>query len=110
MVLRTNHLPKGVLMKSNACIITIADIAAELCADSVRVLTVAELREQDAREAELDALYEEWMSEMLGEYNCDRETYNWLRNPKNWDAEFYGDVFKDFYGFRPWQSPQEWWG
>lgn len=96
-------------MKSNAIIITISDIAAELCADSVRVLTIAELREQDAIQAEIDAQHEEWLREMRGEYEYDRETYNWLRNPENWDVEFYGDVFKDFYGFRLHQPPSAWW-
>lgn len=56
-------------MKSNAIIITISDIAAELCADSVRVLTIAELREQDAIYAEIEARHEEWLREMRGEYD-----------------------------------------
>lgn len=31
----------------------------------------------------------------------ERETYEWLQDPKNWDSEIYSDVFKDYYGYRP---------
>ena len=56
-------------MKSNAIAITLSDIKAELCADSVRVPSIAELCEMDAIYASIDARHDEWLQEMLGVYD-----------------------------------------
>lgn len=56
-------------MKSNAIAITLSDIKAELCADSVRVPSIAELREMDDIYAAIAELEEEWFNEMLGVYD-----------------------------------------
>ena len=56
-------------MKSTAIAITAADITAELCEDFAHVPSIAELREQDAIYAEIDARHDEWLQDMLGVYD-----------------------------------------